>query len=121
MSGCTARDCSSASIWPAFRNPRRDPTLVIHAAAEEALPPLCRRRFATLSDYMDGTMDDTMRDGMQRHLRDCGPCQALLAGIRNAVAQCRSYAPQCDATRAEELRQVLLPRYQQAVVMIGKT
>ena len=83
---------------------RRDTGLTIHAAAEEPRPPRCRRLFAALSDYMDGVIDDAMCDEMDRHLHDCEPCQAFLASLKNAVAQCRSYPPQCDSARAEELR-----------------
>jgi hypothetical protein len=36
------------------------------------------------------------------------------------VAQCHSYAPRCDATRAEELRKELLPMYEQAVAALGR-
>jgi RNA polymerase sigma-70 factor (ECF subfamily) len=91
----------------------------IHAAAAEERPPLCRRLFAEFSGYLDGMLDDTRRDEMDRHLQDCGPCQAFLASLKRAVRQCRSYAPRCDEQRAEELRQKLLPRYQ-AVAAVGK-
>jgi RNA polymerase sigma-70 factor, ECF subfamily len=94
----------------------------LHAATEEVERPLrCRRLFAALSDYMDGVIDDAMCDEMDRHLHDCAPCQAFLASLKNAVAQCRSYAPRCDATRAEELRKELLPKYEQAVAALSKT
>jgi RNA polymerase sigma-70 factor, ECF subfamily len=92
----------------------------IHAAADEARPPFCRRLFAALSDYLDGVIDDAKREELDRHLHDCEPCQAFLASCRNVVAQCRSYAPHCDEQRAKELRQELLPRYQQAVAALGK-
>jgi len=94
----------------------------LHAAAdEEAEAPLrCRQLFAALSDYMDGVIDDVMCDKMDRHLRDCKPCQAFLASLENAVAQCRLYAPHCDAARAEALRQELLPMYAQAIAALAK-
>jgi RNA polymerase sigma-70 factor, ECF subfamily len=92
----------------------------IHAAAEEPRPERCRHLFAALSDYMDGVIDDAMCDEMDRHLNDCEPCQAFLASLRNAVAQCRLYVPHCDATRAEELRRELLPKYEQAVAALGR-
>jgi len=93
----------------------------LHAAAEEEERPVrCRRLFAALSDYMDGVIDDAMCDEMDRHLHDCEPCQAFLASLKNAVAQCHSYAPQCDEQRAEQLRQQLLQQYQAAVVALPK-
>lgn len=87
----------------------------IHAAAEEARPRRCRQLFAALSDYMDGVVDDAVCEEMDRHIGQCEPCQAFLASLKQAVAQCRSYAPQCDARRAEELRRELLVKYRQAV------
>src|SRR5271165_1836901 len=92
----------------------------LHAAAEEEPPLRCRSLFAALSDYMDGVIDDAMCDEMDRHLHDCEPCQVFLASLKNAVAQCHSYAPHCDATRAEELRKELLPRYEQAVAELSR-
>ena len=94
---------------------------ILHAAAEEERPLRCRRLFAALSDYMDGVIDDAMCDEMDRHLHDCEPRQAFLASLKNAVVHCRSYVPHCDATRAEELRKELLPKYQQAVAALSKT
>jgi RNA polymerase sigma-70 factor, ECF subfamily len=94
----------------------------LHAAAEEVEPPLrCRHLFAALSDYMDGVIDDAMCDEMDRHLHDCEPCQAFLASLKNAVAQCHAYAPHCDEQRAEKLRKELLPKYEQAVAVLSKT
>ncbi len=99
---------------------RRGTGLTLQANAGEARQPRCRRLFAALSDYMDGVIDQAMCDEMDRHLDDCQPCQAFLASLRNAVAQCRSYRPRCDSKRAEKLRQELLPQYQQAVAALGK-
>jgi RNA polymerase sigma-70 factor, ECF subfamily len=77
-------------------------------------PPRCRVLFAALSDYMDGVVDDPLCDEMDRHLKDCEPCQAFVASLKQAVAQCRSYHPQCGPRRASELRQELLLKYQAA-------
>lgn len=95
--------------------------LTLHAAAEPPRSQRCRRLFAALSDYMDGVIDDAVYEEMDLHLNDCQPCQAFLASLKNAVAQCRSYQPQCDSGRAEQLRRELLPKYQQALVALGRT
>ncbi len=95
-------------------------SITIHAAAEGAREPRCRRLFAALSDYMDGVVDDAVCEEMDRHIADCQPCQAFLASLKQAVAECRSYAPQCDARRADELRRGLLLKYQQAVASLKK-
>ena len=94
--------------------------LTLHAAAEPPRPLRCRRLFAALSDYMDGVIDDAVCEEMDLHLHDCQPCQAFLASLKNAVAQCRSYQPQCDSRRAEQLRRELLPKYQRAVKALGR-
>jgi hypothetical protein len=57
---------------------------------------------------------------MDRHINQCEPCQAFLASLKQAVAQCQSYSPQCDARRAEELRQKLVVKYQQAIAGLEK-
>lgn len=95
-------------------------SLELHGAADEARPQRCRRLFAALSDYMDGVVDDAVCEEMDRHINDCQPCQAFLASLKQAVAQCRSYAPQCDEQRAAELRQELVAKYQQAIAGIEK-
>ncbi len=99
---------------------RRGAGLVLHASAEAPKSQRCRRLFAALSDYMDGVIDDAVCEEMDLHLNDCQPCQAFLSSLKNAVAQCRSYRPQCDSKRAEQLRKQLLPQYQRALAELGK-
>src|ERR1022692_2927927 len=94
--------------------------LVLHASAEPPRSQRCRRLFAALSDYMDGVIDDAVCEEMDLHLNDCRPCQAFLSSLKNAVEQCRSYAPKCDSGRAEQLRRELLPKYQQAIAALGR-
>ncbi len=91
-----------------------------HIAAEEPRPRRCRRLFAALSDYMDGVVDDAVCEEMDRHIHQCEPCQAFLASLKSAVAQCRLYSPKCDEQRTEELRRELLVKYQQAVAGLSK-
>lgn len=95
-------------------------SVALHAAAERERPQRCRRLFAALSDYMDGLVDDAVCEEMDRHIHQCEPCLAFLASLKQAVAQCRAYSPQCDARRAEELRQELLSKYQLAVAGLEK-
>ncbi len=95
-------------------------SVALHAAAHEPRPQRCRSLFAALSDYMDGLVDDAVCEEMDRHINQCAPCQVFLASLKQAVAQCRSYSPQCDARRAEELRRELVLRYQQAVAGLEK-
>jgi RNA polymerase sigma-70 factor (ECF subfamily) len=90
-------------------------TYILHAAAAPVRPTRCRRLFATLSDYMDGVVDDAVCEQMDRHITDCEPCQAFLSSLKQAVERCRSYRPACDSRRAEELRRELMTKYQDAV------
>jgi len=83
-------------------------------------PQHCRRLFAALSDYMDGVVDDAVCEEMDRHISDCQPCQAFLASLKQAVEQCRSYAPQCDTRRAEELRRELVAKYRDALAELER-
>ena len=98
----------------------RKVTFTFHASAEGPKPPACRRMFAALSDFIDGVIDNSVRDEMDRHLHECESCQVLLTSFKSAVAQCRSYRPEYDSHRAEELRRELLPRYREAVAALGK-
>lgn len=94
--------------------------LVLHAAAETPKDLRCRSLFAALSDYMDGVVDDGVCAEMDRHINDCEPCQAFLASMKQAVAQCRSYQPRCEPHRAEALRRDLVAKYQQASKALAK-
>lgn len=71
----------------------------------------CRGLFAALSDYIDGVVDDAVCDEMQKHISDCAPCQAFLANLRNVVAQCRRYSPDCPPDRMQRMRIDLLQKY----------
>src|SRR5208283_1557083 len=92
---------------------RRVATLTLHASAEEPRQPGCRRLFAALSDYMVCIIYDSLCAQMGCHIHDCIPCQAFLSSLKSAVEECRSYRPQCDSKRAEQLGRDLLPKYQQ--------
>ena len=90
-------------------------SIELHAAVEQERSQRCRSLFAALSDYMDGLVDDALCEEMDRHINQCEPCQAFLASLKRAVAQCRLYRPQCDARRAQQLCQELMTKYNLAV------
>jgi RNA polymerase sigma factor (sigma-70 family) len=77
-------------------------------------PMRCRELFASLSDYMDCPVDDSMCDRMETHLQDCKPCLTFLESLENVVRQCRSYQPSCGPADSEKLRKKLLQQYQRA-------
>jgi anti-sigma factor RsiW len=39
-----------------------------------------------MSDHLDGDLTPAARTRMERHVRDCPECEALLAGLRAVVA-----------------------------------
>jgi anti-sigma factor RsiW len=74
--------------------------------------------FASLSDYLDGLVDDKRCREMEKHLNDCKPCVAFLDSLKSAVAQGRTYEPKCDSDRAGQLRRDLARKYQAALVAL---
>ena len=96
-------------------------SLALHAVAERGRSQRrCRGLFAALSDYMDGLVDEARCEEMDRHINQCEPCRAFLLSLKQAVAQCRSYAPDCVSRHGDELRQELVLKYQQAVASLEK-
>ncbi len=74
----------------------------------------CRDLFAALSDYIDGAIDQTICQEMEKHLADCKPCKVFLANLKDAVKQCKSYEVECPPKKAADLRRQLLESYQKA-------
>lgn len=74
----------------------------------------CRSLFAKLSDYLDGTLDDTFCKEMQRHLGDCPPCLAFIASLRETVNLCREFRPALSTKLPDRMRAALLSKYEQA-------
>lgn len=73
----------------------------------------CRGMFASLSDYLDGIVDDATCEQMQTHIADCPPCQAFVESLRRAVEACRAYTPECKRQQTQ-FRQELLRQYLRA-------
>jgi RNA polymerase sigma-70 factor, ECF subfamily len=67
----------------------------------------CRGMFASLSDYLDGIVDDAACEQMQKHIADCAPCQAFVESLRRTVEACRAYTPECHRKQAEFQRELL--------------
>lgn len=49
----------------------------------------CRELFEKLSEYIDNELDQADCDTIEKHLRQCPPCQACLATLQQTVAMCR--------------------------------
>jgi RNA polymerase sigma-70 factor (ECF subfamily) len=65
----------------------------------------CRQIFSNLSNYLDGVLDDSLCEELERHMAGCKPCEAFLANLQNTVAALRR-APgeSMDATVAAQVR-----------------
>jgi RNA polymerase sigma-70 factor (ECF subfamily) len=60
----------------------------------------CKQIFANLSDYLDGTLDDTLCKELERHMGGCKPCETFLASLRNTIEQTHSLPSQRTDPRA---------------------
>ena len=45
--------------------------------------------FERLSEYIDKELDPPTCDAIERHIRDCKPCQVCLGTLQQTVAMCR--------------------------------
>jgi len=72
--------------------------------------------FAELSNYLDEQLDDSLCEGLERHLKGCEPCKAFLSSLKATVEQCRRAPAECpDRQKAVELRMKLLADYERMV------
>jgi len=49
----------------------------------------CREVLANISGYLDGELDATECDAIDRHCRECVECATLVTGLRETVGLCR--------------------------------
>jgi len=88
-------------------------------AAKASEPPRqrrCKEMFAELSNYLDDTLDDSLCNELEKHMRGCEPCQVFLSTLESSIQQCRATpnaAP--DPQLAAKLRRELLEKFQQAL------
>jgi anti-sigma factor RsiW len=72
----------------------------------------CRTILANISGYLDGELDTTACDAIERHCQQCASCAALVSGLRETVGLCRQAGsvPLPDAVRQrarDRVRQLL--------------
>lgn len=78
-------------------------------------PRHCRRLFAELSEYLDKKLDVAECDKIERHMRNCRPCQAFLTSLEQTVEQLRRRNPSRLGSRtAAATRAAILARYRRA-------
>lgn len=68
----------------------------------------CRKLFAALSDYLDRELDSEMRRLVERHMRECRPCDAFLQSLEETIARCRRFCSEEKLRAGEELRASVL-------------
>ncbi len=86
------------------------------ASTEMPRPASCKAMFAELSNYLDEQLDDSMCAELERHLGDCGPCQAFLATLEETIKKCREVPPEPpDPKKAAQLRRRHMTEYQRAL------
>ena len=75
----------------------------------------CHEVLTNISGYLDGELDSTACDAIERHCLECASCAALVKGLRETVGLCRqaATAPLPDAVRqrARESVRRLLDRH----------
>ncbi len=61
----------------------------------------CHEVLTNISAYLDGELDMTACDAIERHCQDCASCAGLVNGLRETVGLCReaAAAPLPDAVR----------------------
>jgi anti-sigma factor RsiW len=45
----------------------------------------CRQLLKSLSDYVDGTLDDSLCEEIERHMGECERCQIVIDTLRKTV------------------------------------
>jgi RNA polymerase sigma-70 factor (ECF subfamily) len=79
-------------------------------------PGRCRQLFAKLSDYLDGALDDSLCQELEKHLDGCAPCEAFLSSLEQTIEQCRKFQTPCQPTEeAARVRQRLLEQCYEAI------
>ena len=85
-------------------------------------PVRCKAMFAELSDYLDEQLDDSLCEELERHMSDCGPCQAFLATLEATIEQLRRPAENCSLPKnTSKLRKQLMQNYHRVAEVLGSS
>lgn len=68
----------------------------------------CKEVLANISGYLDGELDASACDDIERHCRGCADCATLVSGLRDTVGLCRQAGrtPLPDSVRQRALESV---------------
>lgn len=76
----------------------------------------CKQMFSELSDYLDEELDEALCEELEKHMKDCEPCEAFLSTLEKTIEQCRTMpAESPDARAAAKLRRELMAEYSRAM------
>lgn len=56
-------------------------------------PARCREMFEKLSDYIDQELDEVTCKDIEKHARDCIPCQVCLGTLKQTIDLCKKLKP----------------------------
>jgi anti-sigma factor RsiW len=70
--------------------------------------PECRQLLASLSDYVDGDLEEELCAEIERHMTDCDNCKIVVDTLRKTVSLYRTTSS--DTGLPEETRQRLYHR-----------
>jgi anti-sigma factor RsiW len=77
-------------------------------------PADCKAILANISAYLDGELDSTACEAIDRHCQACPTCAALVNGLRDTIGLCREAAslplPESVRQRAQDSVRHLLNR-----------
>jgi len=76
----------------------------------------CKQLFRELSDYLDGALDPSLCEEIERHLSDCKPCKIFLRSLERTVKQLRrQQLPALKNQSADKMRATLIAEYRSAI------
>jgi anti-sigma factor RsiW len=58
------------------------------------MPVRCMDRLGSLSDYLDGELDEELCAEIERHMAECGNCRLVVDSLRKTIALYRDYGHQ---------------------------
>jgi len=76
----------------------------------------CKQLFQQLSAYLDGALDPSLCEDLERHLSDCKPCKIFLRSLERTVEHIRRQKlPTLKNQSADKMRAALIAEYRSAI------
>jgi RNA polymerase sigma-70 factor (ECF subfamily) len=106
-----------------LRSMRRRPARPVEEMRHPAQPRQrhCKEMFAELSNYLEEKLDDSLCEGLEKHMEGCEPCKAFLVSLEKSIQMCRIETNESPDPRiAARLRRELLAEYQNTLANITR-